>query len=228
MMISVDDSFADLAVVRLTGVLTLATAPRVCETLTQCIAEQPAAVIADLRFAQVEHPQLLNVFSVVARRAALWSGVQLVLVSGAALQGRLRFPARALSRFVRIYPTMTIARSATRRAPLRRLAAKILPPTELSAHTARTYVADVCSTWGCAPLAPEAALIAADLVHTAAQHCTHDLVLRLELRQDLLTVALTSDAEAPLPRVTDLTHASGSSTTRNADHITWTVLRAPG
>ncbi|MGC4940744.1 STAS domain-containing protein [Kribbella sp. DT2] len=243
LMIAVDDSTAGMAVVTLTGALSLAAAPRVRDTLMKCVAEQPSAIVVDLSLARVEQAYVLNVFSMVARRAELWSGVQLILVSGAALEGGHSRAARALGQFVRICPTLPQARAAARRAPLRRLAVMILPPSEVSPRTARTYVTDVCTTWGCTTLLEDAVLVANELVCTALHRSVGDLVLRLELRRGLLTVAVTDDCPDPpdlteypggppvdpisLRLLTELAKACGSSPTRNGDRINWAVLRDP-
>jgi hypothetical protein len=243
LMIAVDDSTVGIAVVTLTGAVSLSAVPRIRDTLMKCIAEQPSAIVVDLSLARLEQAYALNVFSMVARRAALWSGVQLILVSGAAFDGRLSLAAQTLGRFVRICPTLPQARAAARRAPLRRLAVMILPPSEASPHTARTYVTDVCTTWGCTTLLDDAVLVANELVSTALHRSAGDLILRLELRRDLLTVAVTDDCPDP-PDVTalpggppvdpiririlsELAKACGSSPTRNGDRINWAVLRDP-
>lgn len=242
-MIAVDDSAAGLAVVTLTGAVSLSAVPRIRDTLMKCIAEQPSAIVVDLSLARLEQTYALNVFSMVARRAALWSGVRLILVSGAAFDGGLSLAARTLGRFVRICPTLPQARAAARRAPVRRLAVMILPPSKASPHTARTYVTDVCTTWGCTTLLDDAVLVANELVCTALDRSAGDLVLRLELRRDLLTVAVTDDCPDPpaaptLPGgppvdplririLSELAKACGSSPTRNGDRINWAVLRDP-
>ncbi|MBB5837715.1 STAS domain-containing protein [Kribbella italica] len=243
LMIAVDDSTVGIAVVTLTGAVSLSAVPRIRDTLMKCIAEQPSAIVVDLSLARLEQAYVLNVFSMVARRAALWSGVQLILVSGAALGGGLSLAARTLGRFVRIYPTLPQARAAARRTPLRRLAVMILPPSEASAHNARTYVTDVCTTWGCTTLLDDAVQVANELVCSALHRSAGDLVLRLELRRDLLTVAVTDDCPDPpgataLPGgppvdpiririLSELAKACGSSPTRNGDRINWAVLRDP-
>ena len=235
--IEVDEhSDAGIVIVRLLGVLSIGAVPRLRDTLLKCLADQPAAVIVDLELLAIQHPVALNVFAVVARRTAVWSGGQLILAAGPALEGRGRRQARALSRFVRIYPSLQIALTATGRAPLRRLAVWLLPIEAASPGAARRHVLEFCRSCGCESAADDAVVLADELVEQGMKHSTSDLILRLELRRGLLTIAATDDRSTggdresqfdPLSRriVAEVATAWGSSATATGGTVVWAVLR---
>ena len=235
--IEVDErSDAGIVIVRLLGVLSIGAVPRLRDTLLKCLADQPATVIVDLELLAIQHPVALNVFAVVARRSAIWSGGQLILVSGLAQQGRGRRQARVLSRFVRIYPNLQVALAAAKRAPLRRLGVWLLPIAPASPGTARRYALEFCRTAGCRSATDDAVIIAGELVEQGMKHSTRDLILRLELRRGLLTIAVTDDRSTavdrespfdPLSRriVADIATAWGSTATATGGTVVWAVLR---
>ncbi len=234
--IEVDEhSDAGLVIVRLLGVLSIGAVPRLRDLLLKCLADQPAAVIVDLELLAIQHPVALNVFAVVARRTAVWSGGQLILAAGPALEGRGRRQARVLGRFVRIYPNLQVSLAATKRAPLRRLAVWLLPIAATSPGAARQHVVEFCRSCGCESAADDAVIIADELVEQGMKHSTRDLILRLELRRGLLTVAVTDDRSTvdrespfdPLSRriVAGVATAWGSTATATGGTVVWAVLR---
>lgn len=236
--VDVDDSSPEITIVRLIGVLSIATMPRLRETLLKCLADQPKAVVVDLDLLAVQHVVALNVFAVAATQASVWSGAQLILVSGPALEGRLKPRARVLARFVRIYPTMTVALASARRVPIRRLSVRFLSRTPDAAAIARHHVHQICSAWKCGILGEDAVAIADELVGHAFLRSQEDPILRMEIRRDLLTVSVINDQEGrrgstasfePFRRaiVTALAETWGSTRVMSGGTVVWAVLRDP-
>ncbi|MEV8377305.1 hypothetical protein AB0P21_31485 [Kribbella sp. NPDC056861] len=233
--IEVEQGDAGVTVVRLVGVLSIATVPRVRAALLKCLADRPTAVIVDLELLAVQHAVALNVFAVAARQAAVWSGAELLLVSGPGLEGRLKPRARVLGRFVRIYPSMAVAKASTRRPPLRRLALRLLPAGPSAAWLARRQVHEILAEWSCGGLDADAASIASELATHAIRCSDSEPILRLELRSDLLTVAVTYH-QAPgvtkeleplgLSIITALAKVNGTSPTHTGGTVDWCVLQA--
>ena len=230
----------EVMVVTPVGVLSVATAPQLRDILLKCVAEGPTAVIVDLDELQVKQPYTLSIFGVVSRSAALWSGVPLLLVAGGPMNTNLH--ASWLGRFVGIHPTLEAAMAAARRPPIRQLAVWHLPAEPRSAGFARQQLRDSCTAWGRSAAAECAAAVGDELVSNGIRH-THaeDLVLRLELRRNLLTVAVTDPSSAPavlrapldpyagnhfgLRIVAGLAAAWGSSPTLTGGKTVWAVLR---
>jgi anti-anti-sigma regulatory factor len=235
--IAIDDSDAGITIVRLVGMLSIASVPRVRDTLLKCLADQPSTVVVDLELVVIQHVVALNVFAVAARHAAVWSGTQLILVSGP-LDGRLKPRMRALGRFVRIYPTMTIALASTRRPPIRRLSVHVLAGAPAAAGAARRQVSQICDAWRCPALGEDAVAIADELVSHAVRGSRGDLILRLELRHGMLTVSVTSNQAGhvgsrasfdPLSRciVSRIATSWGSTPAMSGGTADWAVLQDP-
>ncbi len=208
-------SRSGVTIVSLTGLLDVATAPQVRDALLKCVADQPVAVIADLNGMELRKAYTLSVFTVVARRAAEWSGVPLLLVAGPGLGSRLDLHTRAIARFLPVFPDVDTA-------------------------TARRLVVATCEFWDCTDVAEDATAIASELVANAFRHAATDAELRLELRRDLLTVALTDGSAAPPARrpadegeaggfglriVESLSTTWGWAPTSDGGKIVWAVLR---
>jgi hypothetical protein len=234
--VDVDDSSPEITIVRLIGVLSIATMPRLSAALLKCLSDQPKAVVVDMDLLAVQHVVALNVFAVAARQASVWSGAQLILVSGPALEGRLKPRARVLARFVRIYPTMTVALASARRVPVRRMSMRFLTREPASAAIARHHVEQICCAWKCGTLCERAVAIADELVGHAILRGRDDPILRMEQRRGLLTVSVINDQEGrrgstasfePFSRaiVTALASEWGSNPVMSGGTIVWALLR---
>ncbi|MEU4390861.1 hypothetical protein [Kribbella sp. NPDC023855] len=194
-------------------------------------------MVVDLQLVAIQHPVALNIFAVAARQAAIWSGTELVLISGPALEGRLKSRVRVLGNFVRICPNLSVALAAVHQPPLRRLSVELLPSGRVAASSARRHVAERLNQWDCGVLTEDAVAVAAELVHHVIQIFAIEPVLRLELRQSLLTVAIahrqiagTTDEASidPLSRriLTGIAQTWGTSATQTGT-VVWCVLRVP-
>lgn len=181
------------------GVLNLATAPQLRDVLLKRVAEQPEAVVVDLALLHIRQPYLLSTFGVVAQETNRWCGTQLMLVAGQPRSAEPDVLTAPISRFIRVFPTIDSAYAAIDRgsAPVRLVVRKRLPADYKAVSTARTAVRETCEQWGCAAATATAETIAAELVTNAVEHARTRSTLRLELRRDLLTVAVTDHDPAP-------------------------------
>jgi hypothetical protein len=231
------EGVAGVTVIRLVGVLSLAAVPKVRTVLLKCLADQPTAVVVDLQLVAIQHPVALNVFAVAARQAAIWSGTQLILVSGPGLEGRMKSRVRVLGHFLRICPNLSVAMASIHQPPLRRLSVELLPSGRVAASSARRHVAERLGQWDCDVLTEDAVAVAAELVNHVIQVFAIEPVLRLELRRSLLTVAIahrqvtgtTEEASIdPLSRriLTGIAQTWGTSATQTGT-VVWCVLRVP-
>ncbi|QNE16946.1 STAS domain-containing protein [Kribbella qitaiheensis] len=229
-----------MTIVAPVGLLSVSTAPQLRDALLKCLADQPQAVLVDLARLQVGQVHTLSIFAVVARQAALWSGVPLLLVAAPEMEQRLR--SRSLERYLRIASTLAEAMTAARDLPLRRLTLRVLPHDLQSAPAGRRQVRQTCTTWDCANLTQDATAVSEELVSNALRYTGGDLIHRLELRRGLLTVAVTDLAPEPpmqletipnqpstngfgLRIVTALSASWGWSPTTTGGKTVWAVLR---
>jgi hypothetical protein len=190
-----------VTVVTPVGVLAMPTAPGLRRVLLACLAEQPDAVIADLTLLHVQTHHLLSVFPAAARRSAQWTGAELILVTGPPSAHQYT-SVGAIARFLRVYPTMEVALTATGRLSAnRRLATLCLTPSRSAVPHARGFIRHTCRSWGCASAADAAETIGAELVGNAVRHTGGESTLRLELRRTVLTVSVGDHSRTPaVPR----------------------------
>jgi anti-anti-sigma factor len=191
------ESFGTRLLVRVTGELSVSSAPQVRLALMKCLVEQPDAVVLDLAGMGVAESAAVSVFLAVSRQAAVWPGTPLLLAA----------PAPALSRLLAgggygrmaVFDSVDAAMSAP---PVPRLPAisDMMLPASGAPGRARYVVADACERWLVEHLTARAALIAGELVTNAVLHARTMLSLRLTLSRRYLMVAVR-DGSAVVPRL---------------------------
>jgi hypothetical protein len=188
------------------GVLTLASYARLRDRLLKLAADQPMAVIVDLRDLQVEDDTLLSVFPAVAMISAT-PPVPLALAAGRGRLGEL-LGAGAIPRFVPTYPSVAAALAAAGDQPSRRRRQLDLPCTPAATDLARLWIQDVCAEWGIPQKRQLDAILRVghELVENMVRHARTTGRLRLEQHHKGLTVAV-ADGSSSLPRIAP----SGSS-----------------
>lgn len=231
----------DAVVVRLVGELGLAAVAQVRNTLLKCVADEPSGIIVQLDRMTVVTPLALSVFGMVARKAAYWPGLQLVLV---ARPGRTRELLRrgAIDRFV---PTFALVAEAARKlngSPMRKLATLELPPAIGSPAAARRFVTDTLDAWQLKDVIDDACLIVSELVENAILHGHSAARLRLESRRGLLTVAVRDGSRTPPSKlepgsaesggrgiflVDAISKTWGTAPTWDGGKVVWAVLAVP-
>jgi anti-sigma regulatory factor (Ser/Thr protein kinase) len=120
----------------------------------------------------------------------------------------------------------------------------LVAPTLSTPAAARAFVQQVCQLWELdspdASLIDRAVLLANELVTNAVSHANTDPVVRLELRDERLNIAVhdgsprllravASDPQAPGSRglwlVEQLAHAWGVSRHRDGGKVVWCILQ---
>ncbi|MEV6612014.1 STAS domain-containing protein [Kutzneria sp. NPDC051319] len=228
--------------VRLVGQLGLGNVATVRNALMKCVAEEPSGVIVQLDRTTVVTPLALSVFSVVARKASDWPGLQVLLVAQA---GKTRELLRrgALDRFVPTFALVAEALHALQDRPGRQLATLELPAAVGSPSAARRFVIETLEGWRVKDLTDDACMIVSELVENAIVHGRSAAKLRLELRRGLLTVAVRDDCDTPPSRlepgsaisggrgvflVDAMCKAWGTSPTWDGGKVVWAVLAVAG
>jgi anti-anti-sigma regulatory factor len=233
------DDLGGCTLVRPVGVLDVSTYPVMRDTLLKCMVDEPDAVIVDLGPLVIPSTAVLSVFSVVALRTGHWPGVPIMLVARQASH-RETLRHSAVSRWVPCFEDLDAAFGAVGEPPLRRRVLVGLAGHRSSAREARRHVREIGGDWGLTEVGDvlaDAELIATELVENTVRHTVSDLVLRLELRNGLLTVAVADDdpREAVLlgrTRATGLVMVAGMAEVwgctpaMNGGKIVWAVLDA--
>ncbi len=196
-------------VVRPVGELIPETYERLRDGLVKYAAEEPAAIVVDLGCMRAAIASLLTVFPAVRDRISDWPGVALVLAAA-------RPPLRALldfsaaPRFVPTYRSVSEALEGLDAAPPRRRCQTELPCDLASPRLARQLVERTCHEWGAPGMVAAAEVVASELTDNMVHHARSAGWLRLELRGDMLTIAVAdADPRPPVLRVPGLRAAGG-------------------
>ena len=196
-------------VLRPVGELSAKTYELLRDGLLKCAAEEPAAIVVDLACMHATTRSLLTVFPTVLDRISNWPGVTLVLAA-ARQPLRALLDSSAVSRFVSTYRSVPEALEGLEAAPRRRRRQVQLACDPASARMARQLVKRTCNEWGIPEMAADAMVVASELIDNMVQHARSPGRLRLELRRNMLTVAVTDeDSRLPQLRVPGLRAAGG-------------------
>jgi len=194
------DLIADIIVVKVVGLLSMETVPRVRTTLLKCVAECPTAVIVDLSRCDYTSPAMLTVFPAVARIVRPQPTVAILIWRpGPELPGAERAAFGSLP----CHPTMESAVAAVSAA--RTLVWRIMDHVPRSASApghAREIVRDACERWDIAVLRAPAELIVSELVPNGVTHAGTDVELDVALRNDFLHIRVRDESTVqPVPRM---------------------------
>jgi anti-anti-sigma regulatory factor len=182
---------AESTVVTVSGTLSLASYPELRDGLLKIATDARDGVVADIGGLRIEDDSLASVFSVIAMRISDWPGIPFALVTS---QPGLRalLAARAVDRFVAVHDDVAAAERALDHPPYRRMV-RLLIVSDTTSAVARQIVRQVCEEWQVPEHTEDAMLIATELVENTIRHTESAPRLRLELRRDVLTVAVADD-----------------------------------
>jgi anti-sigma regulatory factor (Ser/Thr protein kinase)/anti-anti-sigma regulatory factor len=181
-------------VVTLTGSIDLFSVARIQRALVKDLSEEPFALICDLGGVDTLDPVCATVFATVANHpSSRWPATSFLLCGAqppvAEVLGLLTVP-----HFLQLYASLQDAvDAAVARPPLLR-DELVLAPIPTAAAAARAFVREVLGYWQLAlpdnTLVARAVLVAGELVTNAVVHARTELRLRVELRGDLLHLAV--------------------------------------
>lgn len=181
------------ALVRLSGELSLESAPLVRAALLKCLVEQPDALVADLAGLVVREPSALSVFAAVVRQAAVWPGTPLLIAA----------PDRVLARLLTsgAYGRLAVFASAPdaltapagHRIPILREA--LLPVTGAPSR-ARDLAVEACLRWNLPHRIDSARIMTGELVTNAVVHAQTMIGLRFSRGHRYLMIAVQDGSTA--------------------------------
>jgi hypothetical protein len=214
------------------GLLDARSYARLRTTLVMLAAGEPRAVLADVDGLRVASPVALALFPAVRTELATWPGVPLLLV---ATGGEIR---RALARYhmaryLPVHSGLDAAVAAIGDPPARELARLTLPAGHDGVHPARAFVRAHCHRWHLAGgRAADAILVVDALVENAIRHAHGTPGLRVELRADMLTLAVFQGepehadpfGTPGLATITRLCRTWGSTATPDGGKVVWAAL----
>lgn len=181
-------------VVTLAGSINLFSVPQIRRALVKDLSEEPFALICDLSGVQELDPVCATVFATVANHpSSRWPATSFLLCGAqppvAEILGLLTVP-----HFLQLYASLQDALDAAVARPPYLHDELVLAPIRTAAASARVFVREVLGYWQLAlpdnTLVDRAVLVASELVTNAVIHARTELRLRLELRGDLLHLAV--------------------------------------
>ncbi|RDI67985.1 hypothetical protein [Nocardia pseudobrasiliensis] len=189
-------------VLRPSGELSVATAGIVSGDLVKFALNEPRAVIVIIDGLGIASEALFSAFTLAWMRVGDWPAVPIALVAGSeALRRRLH--ANAVDRFLPVTATVAEAQQAVGKAPQRRRICLDMPLAADCGRRARRFTEQICERWEVPEVCDDAQLVATEFIENAFLHTRFDadISFRLELRQQLLTVAVADQdpREAVLP-----------------------------
>jgi hypothetical protein len=221
------------------GRLDVTTYRQLRDHLTKLGTDHPRAVVVDLDGLDIASVGPLAIFTTVHLRLAQWPGVPLLLAGGNE-NSRALVAASTIDRFLPVHDTVAAAVVAIDAPPLRKVHRTVLPTDRKTPQIARELTRRTCLEWGVAHVADDAVLVANELVSNAVVHTSSEPGFRLELRRELLSVAVYDDvpgevtlldpgaeqyAVRGLLLVAQLATAWGCSPTSAGGKVVWATLR---
>jgi anti-anti-sigma regulatory factor len=190
-----------VAAVEFDGILDLGTAALAQNALRKHLADQPAALVADLTRLVVRDTAALAVLRTALRAASDWPGVPMIVL---APDDTVRAALRRLSlhRQVPVVsdPEEAFALAATHPAP-RRQVLRDLPPEPRILRQVRRVTATACDDWGIAAISPVAQLVVGELLTNAIEHARTPCDVSIALRGRFVHI-MVEDRSPVLPRRT--------------------------
>jgi len=189
---------SDCTVVRLAGHIDLAATADVRRALLKVMAEQPVAVVGDLRGVSSIDRACADVFPTAWRESGGWPGVSLSLCCPSPrVRDRLR--AEGTTRFVAVHDDVSSAVGAARAVPPYVSRTTPLRFDPRAARDARTFARATFQRWGVEENLDDALLLVSEMVSNSVCHGAPPVRLTLRLQEGLLRIAV-NDAGQGRPR----------------------------
>jgi anti-anti-sigma regulatory factor/anti-sigma regulatory factor (Ser/Thr protein kinase) len=197
---SLDESMPEV-VLRLSGILDLATAPTMRFALETTLAIQPAGLIVDVSDLRVGDEIQLTGLTSVAKRAAAWPGCPMAL-SGPSQALSAALHRMGVDRYVAVCDTLAQARRWVVGEAVGRRYREHLLPAPAAISVGRRLTARICELWGLTNFSAPAQLIVTELLSNSVRHAGTPMELSLIHVRPYLRVAVR-DGSTELPRRTD-------------------------
>ena len=194
------EAAASHVLIRMSGVLGVASAPIAREGLAKCLATQPTAIVVDVTSLRIDDPAALTIFGVAARDAAEWPGARLVLsCADASIEALLRHSATL--RHLTVFQTLEAAVAGIEKdAAPRQLSTHLLPAAG-AARQARELVTEACARWNVPAMVGPACTVVTELVNNVVAHVGTSMEVVVRLRDRHLSISVRDDStEPPLAR----------------------------
>jgi hypothetical protein len=211
---------------------------RLRSAMMKVAVDEPRAVIVDVDGLSVDRTSALALFPAVGTELSTWPGLPLLLVASEETSMRMLAEYR-MPRFLPVLHSIDAAVAAIGSPPPRQVARIALPNGYACLRLARAFVRRCCYRWRLFDdRTVDAIWIANELLENTVKHTFGAANLRVELRNDRLTVAVYDD-DPMLPWLIEdagdgvvhglsvvehLSRVWGSSPTPGGGKVVWAVL----
>jgi anti-anti-sigma regulatory factor/anti-sigma regulatory factor (Ser/Thr protein kinase) len=185
-----------IAVVSLTGALRLDTTATVRFAVLKCLTEEPQAIVIDLAAVSGFDPLALQVFPTLARTAATWPGVELML-SGAPAEMASRLTGAASFRALAVYDDQNAALTSAATMPAPSMLRQHLPPVTSAVPATRAMVREICRHHQLVRLRSYGEVVVSELAANAVRHARTSFDVTVSHRRGCLYLAVR-DADPTL------------------------------
>jgi anti-anti-sigma regulatory factor len=179
----------------LAGVLDRSNASQTRSLLLKCLADQPGALLVDLRDLLVTDPLGLHVFTAVVRQAARWPGTPVLLCGPQPRTAKLLNS--GAYRRLQIFASLDAARDHLGNGgdALPTIAEELLPVVG-AARQSRNLATDGCLRWDLPELVAPASLVCSELVTNGVDHAATMMTLFLSVGKGFLFIAVRDGSTA--------------------------------
>jgi len=186
------DSRDGVVVITVSGAFDAKTGPALFRAVMQCLAREPAAILADLSGMTVTEPAAARIFSTIVQQADVWPGTPLVLCVPAATTATLI--KGVAGEAVPVFDTVPDGLAAL--IDRDELITELLRPVPGTPRRARDIVTEACLRWKLPHLVTPAVLVTSELITNAVEHAHTDMALQVRLRPRYLYVAVYDGGHA--------------------------------
>lgn len=232
----------DVTVVAPHGHLGQRSYQRLRDRLLLAGTDNPRAIVVDLTDLHIDADTSFGVFTTVHSRLEQWPGVPVLLAADGRHNREQLVASKRVARYVPVHESVAAAIKAVDERPPRRVTGARLTNQLVSPRAARRFARHTCVEWELASgVGDDVMLLVGELVTNAVVHTTTEPRLRLELRGNMLSVAVydgepgevTLRDPGPghsnvhgLLLVAQLSTAWGCSPTSEGGKVVWATLRA--
>jgi hypothetical protein len=220
------------------GLLDALTYGRLRDTMVKAAADEPRAVIVEVDRLRLDSTAVLALFPAVGQELARWPGLPLLLVATDEPGLRMLTTYR-MGRLLPVHRSVGAAVAAIGAPPPRRVERRTMPNGRACLPLSRAFVRQCCRRWRITgDRVVDAVWVANELVENTVKHTYGPPTVRVELRRNLLSIAVYDDDPAlPAPRecpptrvphglavVARLCRAWGSTPTQAGGTVVWAAL----
>jgi anti-anti-sigma regulatory factor len=183
-----------IALLAVTGQLRLDTASRLRSAVLKALAEQPLAMVLDLRRMKIGDHAAVSIFPALAQHSACSGSIALLLATDdpellAVLHDR------GIHDMLDIRPNVSEALDVASTRPLPNRQRVDFEPVDSAAMAARAAVGEACERWGLSLRRQRAVQVASELVSNAVEHARTPGVLLVTRRDSLLHISVRDGSQ---------------------------------